>query len=45
MFRKYRITNDFLHNVTINAGRAESNSLFLNERSTDLLVENHVVYI
>ncbi len=38
------ITNNLIHDVTINAGRAESNGMFLDEGITDLLVENNIVY-
>ncbi len=39
-----RITNNLIHDVTVNAGRAESNGMFLDEGITDLLVENNIVY-
>jgi len=39
-----RITNNLIHDVTVNAGRAESNGMFLDEGITDLLVENNIIY-
>jgi len=39
-----RITNNLIHDVTVNAGRAESNGMFLDEGIKDLLVENNIVY-
>jgi len=39
-----RITNNLIHDVTLNAGRAESNGMFLDEGIKDLLVENNIVY-
>ena len=39
-----RITDNLIHDVTINTGRAESNGMFLDEGITDLLVENNIVY-
>ncbi len=39
-----RITNNLIHDVTINTGRAESNGMFLDEGITDLLVENNIIY-
>jgi len=39
-----QITNNLIHDVTINTGRAESNGMFLDEGITDLLVENNIVY-
>ena len=39
-----RITNNLIHDVTVNAGRAESNGMFLDEGITDVLVENNIVY-
>jgi len=39
-----RITDNLIHDVTINTGRAESNGMFLDEGITDLVVENNVVY-
>jgi len=41
---KSRITNNLIHDVTVNAGRAESNGMFLDEGITDVLVENNIVY-
>ena len=39
-----RITDNLIHDVTINTGRAESNGMFLDEGITDLLVENNIVF-
>ncbi len=39
-----QITDNLIHDVTINTGRAESNGMFLDEGITDLLVENNIVY-
>jgi GH141 insertion domain/Right handed beta helix region len=39
-----RITNNLIHDVSINAGRAESNGMFLDEGIKDLLVENNIIY-
>jgi hypothetical protein len=41
---KSLITNNLIHDVTVNAGRAESNGMFLDEGITDVLVENNIVY-
>lgn len=39
-----KITNNLIHDVTVNAGRAESNGMFLDEGITGALVENNIVY-
>ncbi len=39
-----RITNNLIHNVTVNAGRSESNGMFLDEGIKDLVVENNIIY-
>jgi hypothetical protein len=39
-----KITNNHIHDVKINAGRAESNGMFLDEGTTDVLVENNLIY-
>ncbi len=39
-----KITNNQIHDVKINAGRAESNGMFLDEGTTDVLVENNLIY-
>ncbi len=41
---KSRISNNLIHDVTVNAGRAESNGMFLDEGITDLVVEGNIVY-
>ena len=38
------ISNNLIHDVTVNAGRAESNGMFLDEGVTDVVVENNIVY-
>ena len=38
------IRNNHIHNVEINAGRAESNGMFLDEGITDVVVENNLIY-
>ena len=38
------IRNNNIHDVQINAGRAESNGMFLDEGITDVVVENNLVY-
>ncbi len=39
-----KIRNNHIHDVHINAGRAESNGMFLDEGITDVIVENNLVY-
>ncbi len=39
-----RITNNLIHDVKVNAGRAESNGMFLDEGTKELLIENNIVY-
>jgi hypothetical protein len=39
-----KILNNRIHDVQINAGRAESNGMFLDEGTTDVLVENNLIY-
>lgn len=39
-----RITNNLIHDVRVNAGRAESNGMFLDEGTKELLVENNIIY-
>ncbi|RLD90843.1 MAG: hypothetical protein DRJ13_17830 [Bacteroidetes bacterium] len=39
-----RITNNLIHDVQVNAGRAESNGMFLDEGTKELLIENNIVY-
>ena len=38
------IRNNNIHDVQINAGRAESNGMFLDEGITDVIVENNLIY-
>jgi hypothetical protein len=39
-----RIVNNHIHNVSINAGRAESNGMFLDEGTTGVVVEGNLIY-
>jgi hypothetical protein len=39
-----QITGNHIHHVDINAGRAESNGMFLDEGTTDLTVANNLIY-
>lgn len=39
-----RIVDNLIHDVTLNIGRAESNGMFLDEGTKDLVVENNIVY-
>ncbi len=39
-----KILNNRIHDVEVNAGRAESNGMFLDEGITDVLVEGNLVY-
>ena len=39
-----RIVDNIIHDVTVNIGRAESNGMFLDEGTKDLVVENNIVY-
>lgn len=39
-----RITNNLIHDVQVNAGRAESNGMFLDEGTRELLIENNIIY-
>ncbi len=38
------LSGNHIHDVEINAGRAESNGMFLDEGITDVLVENNLIY-
>jgi hypothetical protein len=38
------ITNNHIHHVEINAGRAESNGMFLDEGTTDITVANNIIH-
>tara|TARA_B110000037_G_scaffold221345_1_gene292055 strand:- start:47876 stop:48349 length:474 start_codon:yes stop_codon:yes gene_type:complete len=38
------ISNNLIHDVKLNAGRAESNGMFLDEGITGIVVENNIVY-
>jgi hypothetical protein len=39
-----RLLGNWIHDVPVNAGRAESNGMFLDEGSTDLLIENNLIH-
>ena len=39
-----RITYNLIHDVRINSGRAESNGMFLDEGTRELLIENNIVF-
>jgi len=39
-----QLINNNIHDVKINAGRAESNGMFLDEGSTNVLVANNLIY-
>lgn len=38
------ISKNLIHDVKINAGRAESNGMFLDEGSTDLIISGNIIY-
>ncbi|MCF6357694.1 MAG: right-handed parallel beta-helix repeat-containing protein, partial [Draconibacterium sp.] len=39
-----KLINNQIHDVKINAGRAESNGMFLDEGTTDVVVANNLIY-
>jgi hypothetical protein len=39
-----RLVRNHIHDVKINAGRAESNGMFLDEGTTDVVVEGNLIY-
>lgn len=39
-----KLTNNHIHDVEINAGRAESNGMFLDEGTTNVVVANNLIY-
>jgi len=39
-----KLVNNHIHDVKINAGRAESNGMFLDEGTTDVVVANNLIY-
>jgi len=39
-----RISHNHIHDVQLNAGRAESNGIFLDEGITDVVVEDNLIY-
>jgi hypothetical protein len=38
------LRGNVIHDVPLNAGRAESNGMFLDEGTTDMVIENNVIY-
>jgi hypothetical protein len=38
------ISGNLIHDVTLNAGRAESNGMFLDEGATDLIVSDNIIF-
>ncbi len=38
------ITENLIHDVSINAGRAESNGMFLDEGTTDVVISGNIIY-
>lgn len=38
------LRNNLIHDVPLNAGRAESNGLFIDEGSSEILIEGNVIY-
>ncbi|WP_236974923.1 right-handed parallel beta-helix repeat-containing protein [Membranihabitans maritimus] len=39
-----KLINNHIHDVQINAGRAESNGIFMDEGTTDVIVSNNLIY-
>jgi hypothetical protein len=39
-----KLTGNWIHDVLLNAGRAESNGMFIDEGSTDMLIENNLIH-
>lgn len=39
-----KLINNHIHDVKINAGRAESNGMFLDEGTTDVIISNNLIY-
>ncbi len=39
-----RIANNRIHNIPVNMGRAESNGIFMDEGSSDMIVEENIIY-
>ena len=39
-----KIIDNLIHDVSLNAGRAESNGMFLDEGTTDVVVANNIIY-
>lgn len=39
-----KITGNYIHHVHLNAGRAESNGMFLDEGTTDVVVSNNLIH-
>lgn len=39
-----KLLNNHIHDISVNAGRAESNGMFLDEGTKDVLVEDNLIY-
>lgn len=39
-----QLTRNLIHDVTVNVGRAESNGMFLDEGTTDVVVADNIIY-
>jgi hypothetical protein len=39
-----RITHNLIHDVKVNAGRAESNGMFLDEGTKELVISDNIIY-
>jgi hypothetical protein len=39
-----KLVGNHIHDISVNAGRAESNGMFLDEGTKDVLVENNLIY-
>jgi hypothetical protein len=39
-----RLLRNLIHDVPVNAGRAESNGIFMDEGSTEIVVEDNTIY-
>jgi hypothetical protein len=38
------LRGNVIHDVTVNLGRAESNGIFIDEGSSEMLIENNIIY-
>jgi len=39
-----RLANNYIHDIPVNAGRAESNGMFLDEGTTELVIEENLIH-